>query len=368
MFLWTDLSRDSTTAKGDVESAARLSVCAGDTDLFSIKVALRSLIGSLWIFCAPLSLSPDKAGPCAWQHLGGLGCDVEVDEISFRSKTVGERVVWIRYLAIARRGSSKNLANSIATYRITEAGKAAVTISFGGQGSVFATQMGANLQTARRRNSPSLDREVFDVEFSDLHLAHTAVKHSHRGQSFETLQVKEWLAVIAFGWGWDHVCRALCLSAAWISIAASGHKEQDLWKSPPHFLRVANTTTTPLCTHCDNYFPKKSQTTSLRHFSTGWIADRNLVLCQSKRKGYGLPKHAQTHYLCKCLLAIRARKFRSFRDKLNTFRVHFSAVARAAVYIGGRRKEICVWPTRDLRKCSVNTKQNIFMRMVKQHF
>ena len=43
-----------------------VSVCAGDTDLFSIKVALRSLIGSLWIFCAPLSLSPDKAGPCAW--------------------------------------------------------------------------------------------------------------------------------------------------------------------------------------------------------------------------------------------------------------------------------------------------------------
>ena len=27
-------------------------------------------------------------------HLGGLGCDVELDESSFRSKTVGERVVW----------------------------------------------------------------------------------------------------------------------------------------------------------------------------------------------------------------------------------------------------------------------------------
>ena len=96
----------------------------GDTDLFSIKVALRSLIGSLWIFYAPLSLSPDKAGlvlgidhrstrtlfdnfrkfltPIMDRlnnilHLGGLGCDVELDEISFRSKTVGERVVWIRY-------------------------------------------------------------------------------------------------------------------------------------------------------------------------------------------------------------------------------------------------------------------------------
>ena len=39
-----------------------VSVCAGDTDLFSTKVALRSLIGSLWTFYAPLSLSPDKAG------------------------------------------------------------------------------------------------------------------------------------------------------------------------------------------------------------------------------------------------------------------------------------------------------------------
>ena len=119
-----------------------------DTDLFSIKVALHSLIGSLWIFCAPLSLS-DKAGlvlgidhrstrtlfdnfrkfltPIMDRlnntlHLGGLGCDVELDEISFRSKTVGERVVWIRYLAIARRGSSKIWLTQL-PYRITEGGQ-----------------------------------------------------------------------------------------------------------------------------------------------------------------------------------------------------------------------------------------------------
>ena len=125
-----------------------MSVCAGDTDLFSIKVALHSLIGSLWIFCAPLSLS-DKAGlvlgidhrstrtlfdnfrkfltPIMDRlnntlHLGGLGCDVELDEISFRSKTVGERVVWIRYLAIARRGSSKIWLTQL-PYRITEGGQ-----------------------------------------------------------------------------------------------------------------------------------------------------------------------------------------------------------------------------------------------------
>ena len=32
------------------------------SDLFAVKLPLRSLLGSLWIFCAPLGLSPDKAG------------------------------------------------------------------------------------------------------------------------------------------------------------------------------------------------------------------------------------------------------------------------------------------------------------------
>ena len=32
-----------------------------DLDLFSVKLLLRSLMGSLWIFCAPLSLSSDKS-------------------------------------------------------------------------------------------------------------------------------------------------------------------------------------------------------------------------------------------------------------------------------------------------------------------
>ena len=106
------------------------SVVGDDLDLFSVKLPLRSLIGSLWIFCAPLSLSPDRSGMvlgidhCStravfdhfWEFLtpivenlsntlkiGGLGQDVELDEISFRSKTVGNRVVWIRYLAIVTR-------------------------------------------------------------------------------------------------------------------------------------------------------------------------------------------------------------------------------------------------------------------------
>ena len=57
---------------------------AGDTNLFLSNGFLRSLIGSLCTFCAPLSLSP--------LHLGELGCNMELDEISFRSKTVGEEL------------------------------------------------------------------------------------------------------------------------------------------------------------------------------------------------------------------------------------------------------------------------------------
>ena len=39
-------------------------------------------------------------------QLGGLGEDVEMDEISFRSVTVEDKVHWIRFLACAKRGSS----------------------------------------------------------------------------------------------------------------------------------------------------------------------------------------------------------------------------------------------------------------------
>ena len=42
-------------------------------------------------------------------------------------------------------------------------------------------------------DSPLLDREVFDVEFSDLHLAHTAVKHKPPRPEFaKAFQVKVW--------------------------------------------------------------------------------------------------------------------------------------------------------------------------------
>ena len=57
----------------------------------------------------------------------------------------------------------------------------------------FATQMGRELTNSSEMDSPLLDREVFDVEFSDLHLAHTAVKHKPPRPEFaKTFQIKVW--------------------------------------------------------------------------------------------------------------------------------------------------------------------------------
>ena len=39
--------------------------------------------------------------------IGGQGQDVEMDEICFRSKTLDNCVLWVRYFAMVRRGSSK---------------------------------------------------------------------------------------------------------------------------------------------------------------------------------------------------------------------------------------------------------------------
>ena len=102
-------------------------------NLWSAKLPLRSIAGALWLFCSPLHLSPDKCALIlnldhrtvrnlfqqffeffipildrlqATLTVGALGADVELDEISFRSIGRQEGVVWLRFLAIARRGSS----------------------------------------------------------------------------------------------------------------------------------------------------------------------------------------------------------------------------------------------------------------------
>ena len=60
-------------------------------------------------------------------EIGGLGEDVELDEIAFRFKTVGD--VWIRFLAIASRESSFVFLTRL-PYRVTQSGQ-------GGGGSIF---------------------------------------------------------------------------------------------------------------------------------------------------------------------------------------------------------------------------------------
>ena len=104
---------------------------ARDRDIFSQK---RSLFGALWLWCSPLNVSPDKGGLVlgvdnrvmrdlfdqfrSWLSplvdqlndellIGGQGQDVEMDEICFRSKTLDNCVLWVRYFAMVRRGSSK---------------------------------------------------------------------------------------------------------------------------------------------------------------------------------------------------------------------------------------------------------------------
>ncbi|CAE7254105.1 timm16 [Symbiodinium natans] len=105
-----------------------------DADLFNKKLALRSLVGALWLFLSPINVSPDQAGLILgvdhrtvrdlfgnfrkWLTpiidrmneelvMGGAGMDVELDEISFRSKGLDDKVLWLRYIAIVRRGSAK---------------------------------------------------------------------------------------------------------------------------------------------------------------------------------------------------------------------------------------------------------------------
>ena len=115
----------------------------------SQKLPLRSLFGALWLWCSPLNVSPDKGGLVlgvdnrvmrglfdqfrSWLSplvdqlndellIGGQGQDVEMDEICFRPKTLDNCVLWVRYFAMVRRGSSKVFLARL-PYRITKAGQ-----------------------------------------------------------------------------------------------------------------------------------------------------------------------------------------------------------------------------------------------------
>ena len=52
--------------------------------------------------------------------VGGCSADVELDEISFRSTGRAHGIVWVRYLAVARRGSSLGLVEAFGLPRYSE--------------------------------------------------------------------------------------------------------------------------------------------------------------------------------------------------------------------------------------------------------
>ena len=97
-----------------------------DLDLFEGRLPLRSFASALWLHISKLNLSPDNCSLTMnvnnmtirglfdrfdqffvplisrmndERQLGGLGEDVAMDEISFRSVVMGDKVYWIRYLA-----------------------------------------------------------------------------------------------------------------------------------------------------------------------------------------------------------------------------------------------------------------------------
>ena len=116
-----------------------LAVTRRDEDLFGKRLALRSLAGAMWVHTSGLHFSPDQASvvlgvdhrtfelckrpSTSFSHgqatqrltcgfaVGACGADFELDEVA----------VWLRYIGVARRGSSKAWLQRL-PYRVTQAG------------------------------------------------------------------------------------------------------------------------------------------------------------------------------------------------------------------------------------------------------
>ncbi|CAE6930761.1 timm16 [Symbiodinium sp. CCMP2592] len=190
-------------------------------DIFGKKIALRSLVGALWLFLAPIQMSPDQTGLIlgldhrtvrglfnnfrSWLSpivdrlnedlvIGALGADVELDEISFRSQALDDKILWNRYAAAVKRGSAKVFIEKLPN-RLTAAGqggggplsidelKKLVVTSKGSsrlaQGSVCHTDSAkAYKKLASDEPLPALySGALAGPSFSELKLAHSNVKH-----------------------------------------------------------------------------------------------------------------------------------------------------------------------------------------------
>ena len=136
----------------EVQDQQKVSLCHRrecDEDLFGggTRLALRSIAGAFRLYASNLHVSPDQASTVliidhnralfdrfhnvfvpffdklnSSLSIGGCGFDVELDEVSFRSVERGHGIVWLKYLAVVRRGSSLVWLERL-PYRITTAGE-----------------------------------------------------------------------------------------------------------------------------------------------------------------------------------------------------------------------------------------------------
>ena len=114
----------------------RIALSSQESGLGGQKLPLKSIAGALWIYTSKLHLSPNwhrlfetfnKCFVSSIEQLndclvvGGVGADVALDEVAFRS--VGRSsIVWLRYMVASRRGSSLVWLERL-PYKITEAGQ-----------------------------------------------------------------------------------------------------------------------------------------------------------------------------------------------------------------------------------------------------
>ena len=126
-----NLKKPRTSVSGIAKVAAKLWSVARDKDIFDAKLSIQAFAGIVWLFTSSLHLSADKASLILgvgnrviryiFQQLanffvplidklngslvlGGIGEDIELDEISFRS--VGRRFGIVAPFLVVRRGSS----------------------------------------------------------------------------------------------------------------------------------------------------------------------------------------------------------------------------------------------------------------------
>lgn len=142
--------------------------------------------------------------------IGALGADVELDEISFRSKALDDKILWNRYAAAVKRGSAKVFIEKLPN-RLTAAGqggggplsidelKKLVVTSKGSsrlaQGSVCHTDSAkAYKKLASDEPLPALySGALAGPSFSELKLAHSNVKHKPPHPEFaRTFRMKVW--------------------------------------------------------------------------------------------------------------------------------------------------------------------------------